>query len=593
MNLYRIYTAICLFVMGILLALSSCTKDLGLEHQEVSVSFELSSLRGEGSISNVSKQSFVEGDRVALFVGSTASHPIVLTCQRDGSWLPKLKQEQLVNVDKLTACYPAVDNFEASQGSLTLSLPTNQSERRLFDNGDILLSQIAVSRIDKDLRMTFAHAMHCLRIHLESSDQEALPEDLKVKVRSSIQGNLSLSSGEVQNVDDMSWIETYSIGNSTYLAFVYPQALSKLKGAEGWIKLYSKGKESVFEAPSTIHDNGYLLAGHSSVVNLKVRQGNPATPSSPEEKDWRNVKQWIYGINSPVFDEKTAQELPMASTRYQPGQWINYYFGEPKEYMARLPWYEGCGWYDCNKTYWRDHDKDGRMCWAASSSNILHWWLRMNAPYVKAYDQKYRNTSYFNKFARPDASFSTKFKSHIFQMFVDNFTDRGAWEGVSWFIAGQWGGTSGCTNKEFREQFRGYFKEVFDPDNIGGMVTNYKTLNRENFNRAIKDALLHKKAVSITINNNHAMTLWGAEFDQNGEVSYIYYVDNNYGDQDEDFQGGGSCIRTQIVYKNNPGTGLREQAYMSGGKIPITAATVFDLRRKVWEKAFPNVVLSE
>lgn len=28
------------------------------------------------------------------------------------------------------------------------------------------------------------------------------------------------------------------------------------------------------------------------------------------------------------------------------------------------------------------------------------------------------------------------------------------------------------------------------------------------------------------------MTIWGAEFDDEGYVDYIYYADNNYGDQD-------------------------------------------------------------
>ncbi len=57
--------------------------------------------------------------------------------------------------------------------------------------------------------------------------------------------------------------------------------------------------------------------------------------------------------------------------------------------ILKLPWGEGCGWYDVNKTYWKDDAEDGYMCWAGASSNILHWWIDRNKEYVAAYDARY------------------------------------------------------------------------------------------------------------------------------------------------------------------------------------------------------------
>lgn len=55
-------------------------------------------------------------------------------------------------------------------------------------------------------------------------------------------------------------------------------------------------------------------------------------------------------------------------------------------------------------------------------------------------------------------------------------------------------------------------------------------LSRENFNKVIKDALTNKKGLGLTIGEvrtGHVVTMWGAEFNDEGDVSYIYIADNN------------------------------------------------------------------
>ncbi|MFR3186663.1 MAG: IdeS/Mac family cysteine endopeptidase [Phocaeicola sp.] len=52
-----------------------------------------------------------------------------------------------------------------------------------------------------------------------------------------------------------------------------------------------------------------------------------------------------------------------------------------------LKWDVRYGWFDCNK---RDPNKqqtdsDSEMCWAASSSNLIHWWLEQNKEFVARY----------------------------------------------------------------------------------------------------------------------------------------------------------------------------------------------------------------
>ena len=76
----------------------------------------------------------------------------------------------------------------------------------------------------------------------------------------------------------------------------------------------------------------------------------------------------------------------------------------------------------------------------------------------------------------------------------------------------------------------GYFGRVFKKTDV--VYTDNRAMSKSRFNQIIKHALKNRQALEFTTNGNHAMTIWGAEFDDEGYVDYIYYADNNYGDQD-------------------------------------------------------------
>ena len=101
----------------------------------------------------------------------------------------------------------------------------------------------------------------------------------------------------------------------------------------------------------------------------------------------------------------------------------------------------------------------------------------------------------------------------------------------------------------------------------------------------IKHALKNRQALEFTTDGNHAMTIWGAEFDDEGYIGYIYYADNNFGDQDP---LGAACIRKEVTYQKDDIMGLNDQTYL-GTSIRITALGVADLHRDIWRQAFPDV----
>lgn len=115
----------------------------------------------------------------------------------------------------------------------------------------------------------------------------------------------------------------------------------------------------------------------------------------------------------------------------------------------------------------------------------------------------------------------------------------------------------------------------------------------------MKDAFRNHKAIGFSVygfsNTNeglHAMTVWGAEFDAEGNVAYLYFYDNNSA---EDEPNHASLRRFKVVYE---GTGTRE-TYIAPldnvdgtpvkRKSMVCTLTLVDLRQDIWQKAFPEI----
>lgn len=93
------------------------------------------------------------------------------------------------------------------------------------------------------------------------------------------------------------------------------------------------------------------------------------------------------------------------------------------------------------------------------------------------------------------------------------------------------------------------------------------------------------------------MVIWGFEFDENGRASHLYYCDNNMADQDAN---GAMIVRKKIAYVKAPSMYNNEYTYMQAlynedgleyKMLKITALYSVDLRRDVWRRHFPSVVV--
>ena len=557
---------------------------------EVEFVFDLSAARA--AIGEDGSREFEDGDRIGLYVFGSPSQLFVLT-RENGAWRPKLKKSDLGD-GKISAYYPAREDVRPEENRHIHAVASDQSGEG-YAESDMLWAhrEIDLSTVSNRIELPFAHGMHRLKIRLTSADGE-LPEDLSVEVRNRNEGSFSLFTGTPQDPEtDEVWITPHA-GETAgeFTALLFPQKLAPYTSGDGWLRIHAGGKTITFDAPNEIGGSKSFEAGKTTTLDLRLTDGNVEPGPEPDpglepDEEFRNKKLWLYGIDSPVYDPETVIEVSPGNPidNYTPNVWVKYVYhwsdGTTTE-SWKLPWGEGCGWYDVNKTYWKDDAEDGYMCWAGASSNILHWWIDRNKEYVAAYDARYGNEPEFEKYPRPSADFSPASKSAIFRLFIDTFQNRGAGEGVSWFITGLNANTSGIDNPTMLD-CPGYFGRVFKKTDV--VYTDNRAMSKSRFNQIIKHALKNRQALEFTTNGNHAMTIWGAEFDDEGYVDYIYYADNNYGDQDP---VGAACIRQKISYRKDAVMNLPDQAYM-GSNTRISALGVADLRRDIWRQAFPDV----
>lgn len=220
-------------------------------------------------------------------------------------------------------------------------------------------------------------------------------------------------------------------------------------------------------------------------------------------------------------------------------------------------WREGCGWYDCNKKTPQTGtgEIDSRMCWAAVSSNMLHWWLGINAEHIARYG-KFDETYIYH----------SSDESDIFDLYRSNFSNMGGepGKGVNWFLQ------SG--DDLFGVPPLGYFSEVLGSYEPG--VRRTKFMSTDDFNSYMTDAFDSGSAVALEY-YGHVVSVWGMEKDDEGLISAIYLTDSN-----DTFRDCG-LFRKAIIYADN-------LAYMESSvpgypfKYPFTGLFTLDSCEKQW-----------
>ncbi|MEI4323473.1 IdeS/Mac family cysteine endopeptidase [Streptococcus suis] len=238
---------------------------------------------------------------------------------------------------------------------------------------------------------------------------------------------------------------------------------------------------------------------------------------------------WAHGITPPAMG--------------QSGGFVKEKYGDYLNYTA--PFEAGKGYYDTNKSL-NASFIDLNLCFAAVSSNMVHWWLEQNSSYVERYlKEKNGTVNVGENYAITDLrryidSFQDQQNSRVFDMFktyygyrTNGFVSDAL---VDLFINGYKPKVQGGVNLEdsqlVPDSRGGFFYDVFKEKKLTNRIFSG---SYERFGEDVRTVLEIKGLLGLTYRTlgyaTHIVTVWGAEYDNQGKIRAVYITDSD--DQQE------------------------------------------------------------
>ncbi|MDX5037397.1 IdeS/Mac family cysteine endopeptidase, partial [Streptococcus suis] len=238
---------------------------------------------------------------------------------------------------------------------------------------------------------------------------------------------------------------------------------------------------------------------------------------------------WAHGITPPAME--------------QSGGFVKEKYGDYLNYTA--PFKAGKGYYDTNKSL-NASFIDLNLCFAAVSSNMVHWWLEQNSSYVERYlKEKNGTVNVGENYAITDLrryidSFQDQQNSRVFDMFktyygyrTNGFVSDAL---VDLFINGYKPKAQGGVNLEdsqlVPDSRGGFFYDVFKEKKLTNRIFSG---SYERFGEDVRTVLESKGLLGLTYRTlgyaTHIVTVWRAEYDNQGKIKAVYITDSD--DQQE------------------------------------------------------------
>lgn len=509
------------------------------------------------------KDSFETDDRLTLYIqpkDGGVSQKRSLTNTASG-WIPQLTWTDLATRQAtFTAFYPPVSS--ETNGMFTHTVASDQREAATYTQSDLLWATTS-SQQGEPVHLAFRHALSRIVLTLKSehtfTSEQLATAVIKLQACPSVQVH-SFTGALKPTAAQVSSLIFHPEGKGTYSLILPPQPIQEA-WHNGWIDIQVGNQQFTYKAPTHLNDQSRftaLEAGKQVTFHLTIDQ-------QAVEEEWAGKTVWVYGL----------KDIP------SPEGWNYAGHNGAGVGILGLKWDARYGWFDCNK---RDPNKqqtdsDSEMCWAASSSNLIHWWLEQNKEFVARYS-----------YTGPSA-YENSVDSKIFQLYRDRFPNKGndVAAALSWFFTGRFGTES---NKG-----PGYFKDLLGANNPVATIVSIHS--GYSLSKALKEAFTRQDAIECTIefpgkNLLHAINIWGAEFDQQGEVSVIYITDNNDTDlytQNEGFDFLGrkktqAGLIRKPVRKGANGNFFMEGSIIGRFEFEIILLNTLGLKRTEWEAYF-------
>lgn len=177
---------------------------------------------------------------------------------------------------------------------------------------------------------------------------------------------------------------------------------------------------------------------------------------------------------------------------------------------------------------------DLSQCWAKTAANMLHWWFEQNKAYIDTYKQKaaiepWKQPLYKHDYIRGLTDKDEGKKSDIANIFRVYTHDRsyGGYieDGLTWYLYKRDG------QKTLGSIYPGLFNDVFTFDTRP--INTERCETKKEFERIMNEAFDKGRAIGLFWKGSkgrlyqHAVTCWGAAYDEENNIICLYIAESN------------------------------------------------------------------
>lgn len=292
-----------------------------------------------------------------------------------------------------------------------------------------------------------------------------------------------------------------------------------------------------------------------------IANENINSQSYVTEQGSTNTIYWLQGLSD--MPKMTSDKALMGKDGYFNIENSAGTYSYEKEYEY------GHGYYDLNKNEQRrksfndiNHPEFGALsenslCYLAAAGNLLYWWFNQNSDYINRYVERIQEQTIVQEPGLIDISNPNLFKelgkepqlqhvdgfdrqelfysNMVYPTFGFHFEKReGFYSDKVWdfFFNGYPGREGNAVNQEnayVKDSRGGYFFPIFGK---GMLSTRTNTSSYQVLSDSLKQYINTGHGVALYYyvsknDNSHALTLWGAEYDDNGMLKRVYVTDSD------------------------------------------------------------------
>ncbi len=226
--------------------------------------------------------------------------------------------------------------------------------------------------------------------------------------------------------------------------------------------------------------------------------------------------------------------------------------------QAETVWLDGVdqysGWTDYNKSNPKAEDGDNNLCWAASASNVINWWQKRYvtpsaAPTGEAIWSTFKAstsgdvggntigamqwwlTGWYSYDGSPDAEFYAGWAMEDESIINKTINKDTYFEGYYRYLEGN---LESVYENKWVDHLQRFMNDLDAGVNVDNKREGYTGLSY-----TLKEAISGGAGVSVSLKTDiggHAVTLWGAEFNEDGNLIGMWLTDsddNQYGKHED------------------------------------------------------------